>query len=164
MDFLLAVLVIGIIIIVLFFMLKDITPIDNGLKPINKEKTTRLNSNKVRKNNSQPVIYVPDEKLVTFARTQLIGGSRFIETYDVELKALHNNTSFMKEISRLRIKYNGCEITDTRNVNKDIADYFYYNKFNETYLQVQSITQKVKIYGKQASAHISIYYAMFLYD
>lgn len=114
--------------------------------------------------NNQPVGYVPNENLVDFARHQLIGGIRFIESYETELKELHNNVAFMKEISVLRIKYSGSETTDTRNVNKDIADYFYYNKFNEKFPQVNSITQKVRNYGKQASAHISIYYAMFLYD
>ena len=113
---------------------------------------------------AQPALCVPDVKLVDFAKTQLIGGSRFTEAYDAELKLLHSNTAFMDEIKQLRNKYNGCEISETQRVNKDIADYFYYNNLNEKYAQVNSITQRVKMYGKQASAHISIYYAMFLYD
>ena len=156
MEFLLTVIVVGIIIVVIYIY-KDITPIDNKLKPINKGYNTKLNSNKTS-------IYIPDDKLIAFARTQLIGGLRFIESYDVELKKLHSNTAFMNEISQLRIKYYGHEIINTRYVNKDIADYFYYNKLNEKYVEVENITQKVKKYGKQASAHISIYYAMFLYD
>lgn len=114
--------------------------------------------------NVQPASCASDVNLVSFAKTELIGGERFIEAYGVELDALHSNTTFMEEITQLRNKYNGCEITETKRVNKDIADYFYYNKLNEKYAQVNSITQKVKNYGKQASAHISIYYAMFLYD
>ena len=105
-----------------------------------------------------------EDDLVSFARTQLIGGNRFIESYKKDLHNLHMNPRFMDEMFALRKKFNGREITDTKNVNKEIADYFYKNNLNEKYPQVNSITQNVRNYGKQASAHISIYYAMFLFD
>ena len=105
-----------------------------------------------------------EDDLVSFARTQLIGGNRFVESYKKDLHNLHMNPRFMDEMFALRKKFNGREITDTKNVNKEIADYFYKNNLNEKYAQVNSITQKVRNYGKQASAHISIYYAMFLFD
>ena len=43
-------------------------------------------------------------------------------------------------------------------------DMFYTNKANEKYPEVKVIVEKVLAYGKQASAHISIYYAMFLFE
>lgn len=105
-----------------------------------------------------------EDDLVSFAQTQLIGGNRFVESYKKDLHNLHMNPRFMEEMFALRKIFNGREITDTKNVNKEIADYFYKNNLNEKYAQVNSITQKVRNYGKQASAHISIYYAMFLFD
>ena len=47
---------------------------------------------------------------------------------------------------------------------KRIADYFYLKKANERFQEVQEIVKGVVAYGKQASAHISIYYAMYLYE
>ncbi len=143
-----------------------------------KQKESKVNTNsQPTTRNSSDEILPPQESvevqkvsnesgidLTSFAKTQLIGGNRFIESYKTDLHNLHMNPRFMEEMFVLRKKFNGREITDARNVNKEIADYFYKNNLNEKYPQVNSITQKVRNYGKQASAHISIYYAMFLFD
>jgi hypothetical protein len=48
--------------------------------------------------------------------------------------------------------------------NRQIADYFFKNQANERFSMVKVIVEAVLKYGKQASAHISIYYAMYLYE
>ena len=85
-------------------------------------------------NETKPQIQVTKE----FAASQLIGGDRFLKAYDDQLKSL--------------------------SANKRIADYFYLKKANERFQEVQEIVKGVVAYGKQASAHISIYYAMYLYE
>ena len=109
---------------------------------------------------TNPVIKVTKE----FAATQLIGQDRFIKAYDVQLKALAENVEFADFVAKLRRQLNGRETTDTKVANQQISDYFYKNKANDRFPEVKIIVQSVKAYGKQASAHISIYYAMFLYE
>ena len=98
-----------------------------------------------------------------FAMSQLIGKERFITQYGELLKRLAENRGFMTFVEQLHLKLAGMEFADTRMANKCIADYFYANKANEKYPEVKVIVEHVLAYGKQASAHISIYYAMFLY-
>ena len=108
----------------------------------------------------------PERVVVTkeFAKSQLIGKERFIAQYGDFLKRLAENHEFMMFIKELHKKLAGMEITDTKTANKRIADYFYTDKANEKYPEVKAIVEKVLAYGKQASAHISIYYAMFLFE
>lgn len=106
----------------------------------------------------------PKNNLAKFARTQLIGGENFLNLYQNELSRLHNNAMFMSFITRVRKKLDGTEMKDTKTVNRLIANEFYYGKMNDKYPDVNQIVHKVKRYGKQASAHISIYYAMFVLD
>ena len=98
-----------------------------------------------------------------FVISQLIGKERFLSQYQHLLKALAGNKAFMEFIGNLRQTLAGQETTNTREANKRIADYFYINKANEKFPEVKVIVEAVVSYGKQASAHISIYYAMFLY-
>ena len=98
-----------------------------------------------------------------FAKSQLIGKERFITQYGGLLKQLAENCEFMTFVEQLHRKLAGMELADTRMANKCIADYFYTNKANEKYPEVKMIVENVLAYGKQASAHISIYYAMFLF-
>ena len=102
--------------------------------------------------------------MAEFSATQLIGGERFLFSYDEQLKALHDNEEFMRFILLLRTKMQGNEIKNTSVVNKTIADEFFYQRINDKFPKVKEIVDSVKVYGKQASAHISIYYAMYLYD
>ena len=76
--------------------------------------------------------------------------------------ALAGNRDFMAFVEKLRQQLAGEETTNTREANKRIADYFYTNKANERFSEVKAIVEAVLTYGKQASAHISIYYAMFI--
>jgi hypothetical protein len=100
----------------------------------------------------------------TFASSQLIGGERFIRSYGDLLQRLSENADFRSFVYLLRMELNGKEISDTKAANRRIADYFYTNKANERFPEVQEIVNGVVAYGKQASAHISIYYAMYLYE
>ena len=102
--------------------------------------------------------------MATFSRTQLIGGLRFLEVYQADLNALHNNMKFMLFIKLLHKQLDGLEFKDTVTANRKIANEFYSRKMNDLYPEVFRIAQGVKQYGKQASAHISIYYAMFVLD
>lgn len=95
--------------------------------------------------------------------SELIGKERFLRQYDDQLKKLAANQEFMRFVMDLRRELAGREATDKKSANKHIADYFYENKANERFLEVNSIVACVVSYGKQASAHISIYYAMYLY-
>ena len=100
----------------------------------------------------------------TFSISQLIGKERFLDQYSTQLMALAGNRDFMAFVEKLRQQLAGEETTNTREANKRIADYFYINKANERFSEVKAIVEAVLTYGKQASAHISIYYAMFLYE
>jgi hypothetical protein len=98
----------------------------------------------------------------SFAISQLIGKERFLDQYGSQLKTLAENGDFMSFVAVLRQQLAGQETTNTREANKRIADYFYINKANERFSEVKAIVEAVLAYGKQASAHISIYYAMFI--
>lgn len=98
-----------------------------------------------------------------FAASQLIGKERFLNQYSPMLKRLSENPEFMQFVGELRLQLSGQETTNTPIANRQIADYFYANKANERFPEVKAIVENVITYGKQASAHISIYYAMFLY-
>lgn len=98
-----------------------------------------------------------------FAASQLIGKERFLNQYSPMLKRLSENPEFMQFVRELRLQLSGQETTNTPIANRQIADYFYANKANERFPEVKAIVENVITYGKQASAHISIYYAMFLY-
>lgn len=98
-----------------------------------------------------------------FIISELIGKERFLKEYDDQLKNLAANQEFMRFVMELRKEIAGREVTDKKSANKDIANYFYINKANERFSEVNSIVARVVSYGKQASAHISIYYAMYLY-
>ena len=91
-----------------------------------------------------------------FAVSQLIGKQRFIIQYGDILKSLAGSQDFLQFVKALQNDLAGMEITNTRNANKRIADYFYNNKANEKFPQVKMIVEQVLTYGKQASAHISI--------
>ena len=82
--------------------------------------------------------------------------------YGVLVSSLRKNAEFMRFVNRLRIELAGEEFKNPKTANKRIADYFYYNNANERFTEVDYITRKVRTYGKQASSHISIYYAMYL--
>ena len=99
----------------------------------------------------------------SFAISQLIGKERFLNQYDALLKALASNKEFIKFITILRQDLDNTETRDTKITNRRVADYFYINKANDRFPEVKAIVEAVLSYGKQASAHISIYYAMFLY-
>ena len=98
-----------------------------------------------------------------FVVSELIGKERFLKEYDEQLKRLAADQEFMRFVMELRRELAGRETTDKKAANKRIADYFYENKANERFSEVSSIVARVVFYGKQASAHISIYYAMYLY-
>ena len=70
----------------------------------------------------------------------------------------------MKFVREIRLLLSGKEVSNTPEANKQIADYFYKSHANEQFSEVKEITEAVRAYGKQASAHISIYYAMYLYE
>ena len=114
----------------------------------------------------KPVIMSDAHVQITksFAISQLIGKERFLDQYGSQLKTLAENGDFMSFVAVLRQQLAGQETTNTREANKRIADYFYTNKANERFSEVKAIVEAVLTYGKQASAHISIYYAMFLYE
>ena len=114
----------------------------------------------------KPVIMSDAHVQITksFAISQLIGKERFLDQYGSQLKTLAENGDFMSFVAVLRQQLAGQETTNTREANKRIADYFYINKANERFSEVKAIVEAVLTYGKQASAHISIYYAMFLYE
>ena len=99
-----------------------------------------------------------------FARSQLIGGERFLISYAHQLQILAADKTFMQFITNLRAQLAGQELSNTKTANRRIADYFYHNHANELFPEVKQIVLGVISYGKQASAHISIYYAMFLYE
>lgn len=99
-----------------------------------------------------------------FAINQLIGQDTFMELYNDELQSLYDDPHFMEFITRLRKKLNGLEILNTKAANTEIMNAFYYAKINDQYKEVLDIVNRVKLYGKQASAHISIYYAMYVLD
>ena len=100
----------------------------------------------------------------SFAISQLIGKDRFLNQYDSLLKALAKNKEFMSFIAALRQDLAGEQHSNPKSTNMQVADYFYKNKANERFPEVKMIVDAVLSYGKQASAHISIYYAMFLYE
>ena len=100
----------------------------------------------------------------SFVISQLIGKERFLNQYDSLLRALASNEDFIEFIAALRQDIKGTGTGDTKTTNRRIADYFYINKANERFLEVKAIVEAVLSYGKQASAHISIYYAMYLYE
>ena len=100
----------------------------------------------------------------SFAIFQLIGKERFLNQYDSLLKALAKNKEFMSFIATLRQDLAGAQHGNTKSTNMQVADYFYKNKANERFPEVKAIVDAVLTYGKQASAHISIYYAMYLYE
>lgn len=100
----------------------------------------------------------------SFAVSQLIGKERFLRQYDAQLKALADNRDFMRFVQELRHQLSGQEVSNTWAANRKIADYFYKKNANELFVEVKAIVEKVICYGKQASAHISIYYAMFIYE
>lgn len=100
----------------------------------------------------------------SFAVSQLIGKERFLNQHDALLKALAKNKEFMAFIAALRKNLAGAESSNTKSANMQVADYFYKNKANERFPEVKAIVDAVLSYGKQASAHISIYYAMYLYE
>lgn len=104
------------------------------------------------------------EMTCAFAESQLIGRDGFMWTYGTLLAQLHSDGEFMSFIYRLRRRLNGAELTHTRAANKEIMDAFYYGDANGRFAPVREIADKVKPYGKQASAHISIYYAMYVLD
>ena len=114
----------------------------------------------------KPVIMSDAHVQITksFAISQLIGKERFLDQYGSQLKTLAENGDFMSFVAVLRQQLAGQETANTREANKRIADYFYINKANERFSEVKAIVEAVLTYGKQASAHISIYYAMFLYE
>lgn len=100
----------------------------------------------------------------TFIISQLIGKERFIDQYTPLLKALAENKEFFKFVYTLRQELDGKEIVNPRTENKRIADYFYSNKANERFPEVKGIVESVLSYGRQSSAYISIYYAMYLFQ
>lgn len=99
-----------------------------------------------------------------FASSQLIGKERFLNQYDSLLRALAKDKEFMSFIATLRQDLAGAQHGNTKSTNMKVADYFYKNKANERFPEVKAIVDAVLLYGKQASAHISIYYAMYLYE
>lgn len=100
----------------------------------------------------------------SFVVSQLIGKERFLNQYGSLLKALASNKEFINFIRPLRQDLDNTGAGDTKIVNRRVADYFYINKANEKFPEVKAIVEAVLSYGKQASAHISIYYAMYLYE
>ena len=70
----------------------------------------------------------------------------------------------MMFIMQLRKNLNGLELRDTKAANIEIMNAFFHEKINNQYDEVADIVNCVKKYGKQASAHISIYYAMYVLD
>ena len=98
------------------------------------------------------------------AYTQLIGGERFLEDYKTLLEQLRKNESFMQFVRSLHTELNGEELTNTAEANRKIANEFYYRKINDMYPEVKQIATAVRKFGTQASAHISIYYAMFIVE
>lgn len=100
----------------------------------------------------------------SFVISQLIGKERFLNQYDSLLRALASNEDFIEFITALRQDIEGTGTGNTKTINRRVADYFYINKANERFLEVKAIVEAVLSYGKQASAHISIYYAMYLYE
>lgn len=100
----------------------------------------------------------------SFAISQLIGKERFLNQYDSLLRALAKNNEFMSFIATLRQDLAGAQHGNIKSTNMQVADYFYKNRANERFPEVKAIVDAVLLYGKQASAHISIYYAMYLYE
>ena len=100
----------------------------------------------------------------SFVISQLIGKERFLNQYDSLLKALASNREFISFIKPLRQDLDSTGAEDTKTANRRVADYFYINKANERFPEVKAIVEAVLSYGKQASAHISIYHAMHLYE
>lgn len=100
----------------------------------------------------------------SFVISQLIGKERFLNQYDSLLRALASNEDFIEFITALRQDIEGTGTGNTKTINRRVADYFYINKANEKFPEVKAIVEAVLSYGKQASAHISIYYAMYLYE
>lgn len=100
----------------------------------------------------------------SFVVSQLIGKDRFLNQYESLLKALASNKEFINFIKPLRQELDSTGAGDTKIANKRVADYFFINKANERFPEVKAIVEAVLSYGKQASAHISIYYAMYLYE
>ena len=94
------------------------------------------------------------QNMASFAKTQLIGGERFLDEYNSALNSLHQNPDFMFFIKALRKKINGAELTETKLSNRKIANEFFYKKANDRFPEVNYIVQAVKKYGTQASAHI----------
>ena len=99
-----------------------------------------------------------------FALGQLIGQEAFLEQYGHSLDLLHADGAFMEFVAQLRRQLDGLERTDTGRANREIMNAFYYGRINQRFVQARQITNGVLAYGKQASAHISIYYAMYVLD
>lgn len=118
-------------------------------------------SKQILKPTAKPSVHTQITK--AFVISQLIGKERFIDQYGPTLKILAENREFMDFVTVLRQQISGQETTNTREANKRVADYFYINQANENFPEVKTIVEAVLTYGKQSSAHISIYYAMFLY-
>lgn len=112
----------------------------------------------------QPTGPAPPKVTRGFAASQLIGKERFLTQYRLPLRTLSENREFMQFICDLRKQLAGLEIRNTPVANRQIADYFYKNHANDRFPEVREIVETVLHYGKQASAHISIYYAMYLYQ
>ena len=112
----------------------------------------------------QPTEPAPPKVTRGFAASQLIGKDRFLMQYRLQLKVLSDNREFMQFIKDLRKQLAGLEIRNIPVANRQIADYFYKNHANDRFPEVREIVEAVLYYGKQASAHISIYYAMYLYQ
>ena len=100
----------------------------------------------------------------SFAIGQLIGQEKFMDLYSDLLLELHYDMEFMEFIRQLRKQIDGAELTNTKAANTEIMHAFYYANINRQFEQVAEIVDRVKSYGKQASAHISIYYAMYVLD
>lgn len=99
-----------------------------------------------------------------FATGQLIGRGNFIKLYREPLEALSVNADFMTFIDDLRQKLRGMETKNTREANKEIQSAFYFARIKARFHEVEEIVQQVTNYGKQASAYISIYYAMYVLE
>lgn len=112
---------------------------------------------------SKPSVDLYPRITKAFAVSQLIGKERFLQQYGDSLCVLSKNQEFMVFICELRQQLSGSEVSSTPTENRQIADYFFKNQANERFPEVKAIVEAVIKYGKQASAHISIYYAMYLF-
>ena len=122
---------------------------------------------KAQEKGSQKPIETPDTQpriTKNFIVSQLIGKERFLNQYDHLLKSLARNEEFVRFVTTLRKELSGREIRNPKNENRHISEYFYANKADEQFSAVKTIVDAVRSYGRQSSAYISIYYAMYLYE